>query len=84
MGARKQVALKPDESEMMRMVIQSRVGTWDPTLYVDTFTDRLSELVATKAEGGEFQPVVRADRDGVDVSDLLAQLEASIVTKEAA
>ena len=46
---------------------------------MDTYTDRVKEFIAARAEGGEFIPSPAEAED--DVSDLLAALEASIVKK---
>jgi DNA end-binding protein Ku len=77
-GSHKKVTLIPAEIEMMRQAIDSRVGVWNPGKYVDTYTERLTEFVETKADGGEFVPLVREDVGTADVSDLLAMLQASV------
>jgi DNA end-binding protein Ku len=82
LGARKKVDLLPKEIKLMHAIVDSMHGEWQPEQYVDTYTQRLSTFIATKAEGGEFVPVVRKS-DEEDVSDLLAQLEATLAAKSA-
>jgi DNA end-binding protein Ku len=77
LGAKKKVDLLPKELKLMQAIIDSMQGDWQPTRYVDTYTERLNEFITSKAEGGEFVPATR-EADETDVSDLLAALEATL------
>jgi DNA end-binding protein Ku len=66
------------ELRMAKKVVQSMVEKYDPNALVDTYQERLQELVAAKAEGAEFVVEPAVELDASDVKDVLAQLEASI------
>jgi DNA end-binding protein Ku len=75
----KPVELKPAVLDMAHKLVDSMTGSFKPEEFVDTYTDRVKEFIAARAEGGEFIPSPAEAED--DVSDLLAALEASIVKK---
>jgi len=79
----KEVELTDKELEMAQLLVESLHGNFDPDEYTDTYTERLTELVETKAAGGELAPVAKV-AEVEDVSDLLAALEASIAKKKVA
>jgi DNA end-binding protein Ku len=82
LGARKNVDLLPKEVKLMHAIVDSMHGEWEPERYVDSYTRRLNEFITSKADGGEFLPVTREADEG-DVSDLIAQLEATVAAKSA-
>jgi DNA end-binding protein Ku len=69
------------ELDMAERLVASMTGKFDPDAHVDTYTNRLNELIEAKAEGGVLEVEQAADLDSGDVSDLLAKLEASVATK---
>jgi len=76
----KPVELDPKELKLAALLVESMHGDYNPADYTDTYTQRLTELVETKAAGGELAPVEKITASE-DVSDLLAALEASIAKK---
>jgi DNA end-binding protein Ku len=67
------------ELEMMHLVMESRTSDFDPTTYIDGYTERVREKAASKLGHGTFTPAeVRVDDAPEDVSDMLAKLEASV------
>ena len=60
------------ELDMASQLVASMTGKFDPTAHVDTYTERLNELIEAKAEGVDLD-ITEADAgDPSDVSDLLA------------
>lgn len=76
--------VKEQELAVANMLLDSMTGTFKPEDFSDTYTDRLRELVAAKAGDGEFTPAQQIVQATEDVSDLLAQLEASLGKKATA
>lgn len=63
-----------------KSLVSAMIGTFDPEEYHDEYTERLDELIDARAGDMEFVPrAAVAARE--DVSDLLAQLEASVAAK---
>lgn len=79
----KPVTVTPEESKLMRQLMDTMVGDFEHASYVDTYAEQVEALVDAKAAGVSV-PVTRENGDGggADVSDLLAKLEASIAAKE--
>jgi DNA end-binding protein Ku len=69
--------VKPQELKVATMLLDSMTGTFKPEDFTDTYHERLIELVAAKADGKSFTPQKPVSVDN-DVTDLLAQLEASL------
>jgi DNA end-binding protein Ku len=69
--------VKPQELKVATMLLDSMSGTFKPEDFTDTYHERLIELVAAKADGKSFTPQKPVAVDN-DVTDLLAQLEASL------
>lgn len=75
------VELKPALVEMARNLVDAMTGPFVADDYTDTFTDKLNDLIAAKANG---ETVIAADGEELvptDVSDLLAKLEASAAAR---
>lgn len=76
----KPVTITPKEAKLAREIVESMLGDFDHTEYVDTYAQAVNELVEDKAAG--VVPAVSSkdtdDGDAADVSDLLAKLEATV------
>ena len=75
--------VKPQELKVATMLLDSMSGTFKPEDFTDSYHERLVELVAAKADGKSFTPQKPVQVDN-DVTDLLAQLEASLGGKSPA
>ena len=76
-----ELEIRPAELKMAGQLVESMFDDFDPARYHDTYTEQLRELIDARLDGGEAfatdrQPT-RLD-ETEDVSDLLAQLEASL------
>lgn len=79
LGAAKKVELNPKMVKLAHALVDSMMGEWDPTEYVDSYTEKVGEMVAVKASGGEYVPEeLDEDTGASEVADLLAKLEASV------
>ena len=77
----KKVDVKPAELKMAGQVVESMADEFNPDRYHDTYQEELRELVDAKLEGGEAFTTEEQPKElepTEDVSDLLAQLEASV------
>lgn len=72
------VELNPRAVKMAHMVVESMAGEFAPGEFVDGYVVRVRELIEAKAADESFVPVTKELDVADDVSDLLAQLEASI------
>jgi DNA end-binding protein Ku len=70
------VELSDKELRIARQLVDSLTVDFDPTTYVDTYRERVLDLVRQKAEGGDVE--VAEAEEPRDVGDLMAALEASI------
>lgn len=68
----------PKMLEMAHAVVDSMIEDFSPANFVDTYTAQVAALIDTKAKGGVLTSVVDLDQRDDDVSDLMAQLEASV------
>lgn len=75
----KDVALKPQMVEMATSLVDAMTAPFVAAEWVDTYTDRVAELIAAKANGDSIAPAPA--KDEADVEDLLKALEASIAKK---
>ncbi len=81
-GAHKKIELSPQELKMAHALVDSMMAPWEPSEHIDTYAQRLAELIDVRASGGQFVATTRDDDGGgADVSDLLAKLEASVSAK---
>lgn len=77
------VNLKPALVEMAHTLVDAMTGPFVAADYTDTFTDKLNELIAAKANG---ETITTADGEPLEptgVEDLLAKLEASAAARVA-
>lgn len=72
-----EVQLGDRELEMADLLVKSMSGDFQPAEFHDTYRDELLEMIRTKAEGAEYQPV-EAKLLPTNVIDLVARLKASI------
>lgn len=71
-----EVAVKPQEVEMARSLIDSLTEPWDPTAYRDEYREALQELIEKKAAGEEV--VFAETPEPAPVVDLMEALKASV------
>jgi DNA end-binding protein Ku len=79
----KKIAIKPAMIKMAEKLVESMLGDFNPADYTDMYATRLTELVQTKACGGDFVATPHDNDSGGDVSDLLDKLEASVKARRA-
>lgn len=79
----KPVALKPAVVEMAKQLVEAMTEPFEPAAWRDTYTDRLGEFIAAKADGGEFISA-KPEPEDETIKDLLAALEASVAKRKAA
>lgn len=70
------VRLTEKERKIARQLIDSLTVDFDPTTYVDTYRERVQDLIRQKAEGGDVE--IAEKEEPREVGDLMAALEASI------
>lgn len=82
-----QPKLAKSELDMAKRLIKDMSADWQPDDYVDSFQDRIMELVARKAKAGKIEEVERVEgeetRRGADVIDLTELLKRSLGGKPA-
>lgn len=67
------------ELDLAKQIIAGLESDWDPAQYHDSYTDELRSLIEEKAAGNEITEEPDAeDRDGGQLVDLMAALEASV------
>ncbi len=67
------------ELELAKQIIAGLEGEWEPEQYRDTYTEELRLLINEKAEGHEWTEEPESEeRDGGQLVDLMAALEASV------
>lgn len=71
------VELKPALVEMAHTLVDAMTGPFIAADYSDSFTDKLNELIAAKANGETITAADGEPLEPTDVSDLLAKLQAS-------
>jgi len=75
----KTVELKPALIEMAHTLVDAMTAPFNAAEYSDDYTDNLNELIAAKSNGETI--VICTKETSSDVSDLLAQLEASTAAR---
>lgn len=70
------VELTPKEMKIAAQLIESLTIDFDPSVYVDTYRERVADLIRQKAEGGDVEVADRPEPE--ETTDLMAALEASI------
>lgn len=78
----KEVEIEPAVLDMAGKLVDSMTGSFKAADFIDTYTAKVKEFIAARAEGGEYIPSP-VEREPV-VDDLLAALEASIAKKKKA
>ena len=71
------VKISRQEMRMACQLVESMSGTWTPSDYRDTYTDRVNDLIKAKRNDKEFEPASEAPA-ATNVSDLTAALKASV------
>ncbi len=82
-----QAKLAKSELDMAKRLIKDMSADWQPDEYVDSFQDRILELVERKAKAGKIEEVERVEgeetRRSADVIDLTELLKRSLGGKPA-
>lgn len=77
-----QAKLAKSELDMAKRLIKDMSADWQPDEYVDSFQDRIMELVERKAKAGKIEEVERVEgeetRRSADVIDLTELLKRSL------
>ncbi|MFN2496897.1 MAG: Ku protein [Pseudonocardiaceae bacterium] len=76
-----QVALRPQEEQMARALVESLTSDFDPAAYTDRYTEAVAELVASKAtDPGAIRPKEPepAEPEQAPATDLVDALRASV------
>ncbi|MEV4621520.1 Ku protein [Asanoa sp. NPDC049573] len=71
------IKLKPAELSMAGQLLDSMTGSWKPSEYRDTYTDRVKELIEAKKSGEELTETAAAP-EATGVSDLMEVLRRSV------
>lgn len=79
------VSLSKSERDMAKRLVNDMSADWQPDDYVDTFQEKIKELVETKAREGEIEDVEadggEDERKSADVIDLTELLKRSLAGK---
>jgi DNA end-binding protein Ku len=73
-----EVAAKPQELKMAKMLVETLAGDYDPDEYEDDYQAAVESLVQAKLEGGEVKVTAEKKPAGGEVVDLLAALQKSV------
>ncbi|MFS2159417.1 Ku protein [Pseudomonas sp. Pseusp122] len=80
-----EVTLSKSERDMAKRLVTDMSADWQPEDYVDTFQEKIKELVETKAREGEIEDVEteggEEERKSADVIDLTELLKRSLAGK---
>jgi DNA end-binding protein Ku len=71
----------PKKIKMAHLLVEANLGEFQVDEHTDGYTERLGEFISAKANDTEFAAAPESDHGTEDVSDLLAQLEASIAKR---
>lgn len=83
-GLDREVTAKPQMIKMAHALMDNMTEYFEPTKFIDTYADRLRDLIAAKAESGEVTLPVKGDSVvDLDGMDLMAKLEASVAAHPA-
>jgi DNA end-binding protein Ku len=75
------VALDPEEVKMAHALVDSMMGEFNISDFADGYTQRLDDLIQSKANDTEYVATPGEVEVTEDVSDLLALLKASVAKK---
>jgi DNA end-binding protein Ku len=72
------IDVRPQELAMAASLIETLAGSFDPSLYSDSYREALEELIDAKVAGQELVAPVAATPTAGTVVDLMAALRASV------
>ena len=78
------LSVKPAETAMAQMLVESLSGDYDPAEYTDDYEQAVHEVVEAKLAGGEVKAAPEPQEEGGQVVDLLAALQQSVDRAKAA
>jgi DNA end-binding protein Ku len=82
------VTLSKSERDMAKRLVTDMSADWQPEDYIDTFQEKIKELVETKAREGKIEDVEgdggEQERKSADVIDLTELLKRSLAGKSSA
>lgn len=78
------LSVKPAETAMAQMLVESLSGDYDPAEYTDDYEAAVHEVVEAKLAGGEVSAAPEPQEEGGQVVDLLAALQQSVDRAKAA
>jgi DNA end-binding protein Ku len=82
------VTLSKSERDMAKRLVTDMSADWQPEDYIDTFQEKIKELVETKARDGKIEDVEgdggEQERKSADVIDLTELLKRSLAGKSSA
>ncbi|PWJ23994.1 DNA end-binding protein Ku [Branchiibius hedensis] len=78
------LSVKPAETAMAQMLVESLSGDYDPEQYTDDYEQAVHEVVEAKLAGGEVKAAPEPQDEGGQVVDLLAALQQSVDRAKAA
>ena len=78
------LSVKPAETAMAQMLVESLSGDYDPSEYTDDYEEAVHQVVEAKLAGGEVTAAPEPQDEGGQVVDLLAALQQSVDRAKAA
>lgn len=78
------LSVKPAETAMAQMLVESLAGDYEPAEYTDDYEEAVHAVVEAKLEGGEVKQPEEPEDEGGQVLDLLAALQQSVDRAKAA
>lgn len=72
------LSVKPAETAMAQMLVESLSGDYEPDEYTDDYEEAVRAVVEAKLEGGEVKQPEEPEEEGGQVVDLLAALQQSV------
>lgn len=78
------LSVKPAETAMAQMLVESLSGDYDPSEYTDDYEEAVHQVVEAKLAGGEVHAAPEPQDEGGQVVDLLAALQQSVDRAKAA
>ncbi|KYH46255.1 Ku protein [Branchiibius sp. NY16-3462-2] len=78
------LSVKPAETAMAQMLVESLAGDYEPDEYTDDYEEAIHQIVEAKLAGGEVTAAAEPQDEGGQVVDLLAALQQSVDRAKAA
>lgn len=78
------LTVKPAETAMAQMLVESLSGDYEPDEYTDGYEAAVRQVVEAKLEGGQVKAPEEPHEEGGQVVDLLAALQQSVDRAKAA